>query len=64
MSLYRFLGEPGAEHLVVGVADSKAEEHPVDAHRVQALGAGEHELADPVQGIALPAPVAEHAVLH
>ena len=59
-----FLGQPGAEQFVVGVADTQAEQHPVRAAFVEAFGAGEQQLADPIQRIGLAATVAQRLVLH
>ena len=59
---HRLLSQPGAQHLVVGVADAQTEQHPVVAPVVEALGAGE-QLADPIQRVGLAAPVAEGLVL-
>ena len=58
-----FLGQPGAEHLVVGVTDAQAEQHPVSASVVEAFAAGEEQLADPIQRVVLAAAVAERLVL-
>jgi hypothetical protein len=60
---HRLLGDPGAEHLLVGVAHLEAEQHPLEAGALQALGAGQHQLSDPVEGIAPASPMAEGLVL-
>ncbi|MBY0396677.1 MAG: hypothetical protein K2X91_09455 [Thermoleophilia bacterium] len=56
---HRLLGQPGPEHLVVGVAEADAEEHPVQAPLLQALGAGDHQRSDAIERIALAPGVAE-----
>jgi hypothetical protein len=43
-------------------AGAQAQEHPIDARALQALGAREHELSDPDARIALPAAVAQRLV--
>jgi hypothetical protein len=48
----------------VGIARARAEQHAIEARAVEALGAGDQELADAIQRIALAAPVAEGGVLH
>ena len=58
------LGQPGAEQLVVGVADTQAEQHPIRAALVEPFGAGEQQLADPIQRVALAATMAQRLVLH
>ncbi len=48
----------------MGIADAKPEQHPLVAPFIEALGAGQQQLADPVQGVGLAAAVAEGLVLH
>jgi hypothetical protein len=48
----------------VGVAEAQAQPHAFVPAVIEALGAGEHELADPIQRVALAAPVAQGLVLH
>ena len=55
---------PAAGHLVGGIADPQAQQHPVAALVVEAFGAGERQLADAVQRIDLAPPTAERLVLH
>jgi hypothetical protein len=38
---HRFLGQSGAEDLVVGIADPQAQQHPMVAALVEALGPGQ-----------------------
>jgi hypothetical protein len=59
----RITGQPPAEDLVVRVAGSQTEQHPLDAVVVEAFSSGEHEFADPVQGVVLAAALAEGLVL-
>ena len=47
----------------MGVADAQAQQHPVAALVVEALGAGQQQLADAIERIDLAAPVAERLVL-
>ena len=45
------------------VTDAQPEQHPSRALLVEAFGAGEQQLADPKQRIALAAPMAEGVLL-
>ena len=60
---HRLLGQPGAQQLVVGIADAQAEQDPLMASFIQPFSAGEEQLADPIERIAFAAPVAERLVL-
>jgi hypothetical protein len=59
----RFLGQPCAQHLVSGVANAKAQQHPPTPSVVEAFGAGEQQLADPIQRVALAPPVLQGLLL-
>ena len=48
----------------MGVADAQPEQHPIRAAFVEPFGAGEQQLADPIQRVGLAATVAERLVLH
>ena len=48
----------------MGVTDAQAEQHPVPAAVVEAFGAGEQQLADPVERIVLAASMPKGLVLH
>ena len=52
-----------AQHVVVGVSGAQAQQHAVVAALVEALEAGQQQLADPVQRVGLAAPVTEGLVL-
>jgi hypothetical protein len=52
-----FLGQPGGGYFVVWVADPQSQQHPVLAFVVEAFGAGQQQLADPIQRIVLSAPM-------
>ena len=60
---HRLFGQPGPEQLVVGIAATQPEQHAIVAAFIEALGAGQQELADPVERIDFPAPVSERLVL-
>ena len=47
----------------MGIADAKPEQHAVAAPVVEPLGAGEEQLADPIQRIILPPPMLQGLVL-
>jgi len=63
---YGLLGQPRAEDLGVRIAESQAQQHPVPvpAPVVEALGAGQEQLADAIERIGLAAAVAQGLVLH
>jgi hypothetical protein len=48
----------------VGVPDAQAEQHTVVAAFIEAFGAGEQQLADPIQRIGFAATMPERLVLH
>ena len=49
-------GQPGAQDLVVGIADAKAQQQSVVACLVGTFVAGEQQLADTIKWVALAAP--------
>ncbi len=49
---------------VLGIAGADAQEHPIKAGALEALGPGEHQLADPIQRIPPSTAVAEGLVLN
>jgi len=60
---HRFLRQPGAEQLVLGIADTQSSEQLLPAALVEALFAFQEQLADPKQRIVLAPSVPEGLVL-
>ena len=59
----RLLGQPSPEQLVFGIAAAKPQEHALVAAFVEAFGAREQELSDPIERVALAPAVPERLVL-
>jgi hypothetical protein len=59
----RLFREPRAEDFVGWVAETEAQQEALVSSLVEAFGAGQHELADPVQRVVFAAPVPKGVVL-
>ena len=58
----RLLGQPGTNHLVIGIAETQAQQQALMASLAEAFGTHREQLADAIERVVLAASVAEGLV--